>query len=179
MRDSRNIRKIFALFMALCMIFAFSACTGSGGKAPDSDNANNDKKTEVKSDDKKASSGEIKIDDCVAVYKGFEIKKDSDDEDAIIVKYDFTNNSDTEESFDWGINPKYYQNGVELAYAVVRTAEDSFDAYDDDTATNIRKGATIEVASTYKLKDLKSPVDVVCESVLGDDRVEFQIDITK
>ena len=68
---------------------------------------------------------------------------------------------------------------MELAYAVVRTAEDSFDAYDDDTATNIRKGATIEVASTYKLKDLKSPVDVVCESVLGDDRVEFQIDITK
>ena len=175
MIDSRNIKKILALFTALCMVFAFSACD-MGGKPQTPDN---DKKTEEKSDKKQENAGEIKIDDCVAVYKGYEIKKDSDEEDALIVKYDFTNNSETEESFDWGINPTYYQDGVELEYAVVWLDDDSYDSYDDAASTNVRKGATIEVANTYKLRNLESPVEVVCESVLGSDKVEFQIDITK
>ena len=87
----KNLRSLTALVLTFCMVFALSACVGSPVK-----NDSNDNGGEKKS---KQDPGVIKIDNCEAVYKGFEIKKDSDDENALVVKWDFTNNGDEEESF--------------------------------------------------------------------------------
>lgn len=85
--------------------------------------------------------------------------KDYSGEDAIIVTYTFTNNSNEDASFCTAILAQCFQNGTQLDTTYV----DEIDA--DKTLNELKPGATITVQEAYLLDD-KSDVTVECTEIL-------------
>lgn len=72
---------------------------------------------------------------------------------ALLVNFTFTNNSDDEASFAVNIMDKAFQNGVQLDTAIVADADTS------TSLNTIKPGATINVSQAFALNDT-SPVTV-------------------
>ena len=88
-----------------------------------------------------------------------------DGKECVLVKYKFTNNSDTEESFNSAIDDKVFQNGVELK-------EEYF--YSDDLGYNgrdahkdVKPGATLELEVAYDLNDSVTDINVELKEFFG------------
>lgn len=114
-------------------------------------------------DTQKISDGTIG--NYVCVVKNAELTKDYDGNDAVLITYEFTNNSENAESFDIALNDDLYQNGVglEMAFFLDGTETDGFDV-------KIQPGVTKEVKRVmcfrthhhlFKLKFLN-----LCHSVM-------------
>lgn len=86
------------------------------------------------------------------------IAKDYEGKPVVIVKYNFTNNSDKEEAFDYTFDENVYQNGVGLNEAYV--LDDSANYNDDNQTKKIKKGTTLEVEVAYKLNDTETDIEV-------------------
>jgi len=120
----------------------------------------------------------LKIGKCEALYKGSEIVKDSDGEDAIVINFDFTNNGDDVKSFEWAYYYNVFQEGVGLQYAVVWVSEDSYDTRDESMSTEVQPGNTIPVSMTYKLNSLTAPVEIEVTDLLQEEKDILSIDLT-
>lgn len=129
------------------MIFSFAACEGTG---------------------KDEDPNLIKISDYQAVYKGSEIVKYSDGNDALVATYDYTNNSKEAQSFEWSMYYTLTQGDTELEYTTIFVSEDSFDTL----------GESLEVKMTYKLNDLTTPVEIKFSDLLESDTDSLTIDLT-
>ena len=93
------MKKLVMIVLSLMLVFAFTACGGGGDSG--------DKKSE-KSDPNVINTGEY-----TAEYKGYEIVKDSNGDDAIVVTWNFTNNGEESKSFGWAFDYTLFQDGVE------------------------------------------------------------------
>ncbi|MGI6361127.1 MAG: DUF5067 domain-containing protein [Bacillota bacterium] len=71
---------------------------------------------------------------------------------ALIVTFDFTNNSEENASFISSVSTIAYQDGVQLDTAVLTNYQDDW--------KKIQPGTTLEVRSAWLLPDKTSPVDV-------------------
>lgn len=159
------MKKAIVLLFSVMLMFVFTACGGGDGGS------------ESKSDDK-SDPNVIQIGDYTAEYKGYEIVKDYDGDDAIIVTWNYTNNGEEAESFTWAFNYTLFQDGIELEYGTV-FIEDSYDTVDENMNTEIKPGNSLEVKTTNKLENLESPVEVEFSDLMGDDTASMEIDITK
>ena len=111
------MKKLVMIVLSLMLVFAFTACGGGGDSG--------DKKSE-KSDPNVINTGEY-----TAEYKGYEIVKDSNGDDAIVVTWNFTNNGEESKSFGWAFDYTLFQDGVELGYSTVFVG-DSYDTVDEN-----------------------------------------------
>ena len=119
------MKKILSLLLIAAMLLALCACgekedKKSGGKLDNNDDANL-----------------VKIGDYEAVYKGSEIVKDSDGNDAIIISFDFTNKGKEAQSFEWAYYYGVFQDCIGLDYAVIWVSEDSYDTLDESMRTEV------------------------------------------
>ena len=90
-----------------------------------------------------------------AVPVSCRIGKNYADDPVVIVKYAFTNNSDSPASFIWSVDSKVFQNGIEL------TAEYFMD--DVDAAlenAEIKPGVTLELEKAYQLRDTTAQLEI-------------------
>ena len=133
------MKKLTAIILTAIMIFSFAACGGAG---------------------KDGDPNLIKIGDYQAVYKGSEIVKDSDGNDALVATYDYTNNSKETQSFEWSMFYTVTQGDSELEYTTVFVDEESYDMLDESTRQDVAPGESLEVKMTYKLNDLTTPVEI-------------------
>lgn len=160
-------KKVLALFLAMIMVVGLVACGGGGtAEAP--------VETEAKTDDPNV----LEIGDLKAAYKGFRIVTDSDDETAIAIYLDFTNNSEEATSIDWAMYPEVTQNGEAMQYAVVFVDEESYDTLDEDSGKEAQPGETIEIIWTYKLADAEAPITISCSDLMEEYTDELTIDPT-
>lgn len=159
------MKKILALLLVAAMLFSLCAC---GEKE--------DKESGGKLDNDKADL--IKIGDYEAIYKGSEIVKDSEDEDAIVIRFDYTNKSKEAQSFEWAFYYKVFQDGIGLDFAVVWVSEDSYDTLDDSMSTEVQPGKSLEVCMTYKLRDLSSPVEMEFTDLFNEEKDTLSIDLS-
>ena len=150
------MKKLFAIAMAVAVLFTLAACGG----------------------DEKKDSGDpnlIKLGKYEALYTSHEILKDSDGNDAIAIHLTYTNKSDKSEAFDWSFFYTAYQNGEELEYAVIFVSEDSFDTLGEDNYTEVDPGKSLDVTLTYTLKDLSTDVVVEFTPLLGEEKDSLTI----
>lgn len=109
------------------------------------------------------------------IVKDYFVAEDYDDEKILVVTYTFTNNSETNASFDVSIYEQCFQNGVELNKDYFTDIED----YDTSNSTkSIKPGTSIDVQQAYVLNDEESDIDVEISEFLGfDDPITFEIEM--
>lgn len=95
--------------------------------------------------------------------KEYGVSKTEDGRDVIAIKYKFTNNDDSEQSFFNGIDDGVFQNGVKL--------EKAYDYEKENYETHIKSGASVDVVLVYELIDTTTDVEV--ELKLGGSTVYF------
>lgn len=133
-----DMKKTIAALLALIMIFSLTACGADKEAGSDDENL-------------------IVIGDYQALYKGSEIMEDCDGDNAIVVTYDFTNNSKESTSFFWSMFYTFTQNGQELELSSIFINENN-DEIADSGYEEVAPGDTLEVKSAYKLNNLTDDV---------------------
>ena len=111
------MKKIVMLMLSLLLMFSFTACGGGGG---DSESTKSEK----------SDPNVMQIGDYKAEFKGYEIVKDSNEDDAIVVTWEYTNNGEEAKSFTWAFDYALTQDGEKLENSTV-FVKDTYDAVDD------------------------------------------------
>ena len=153
------MKKALAVLLALVMVLGLVAC---GGKEQKIENPNL-----------------ITIGDYQALYKGAWITKDFDGDDAIVIPFTYTNNSDETKSFMWAFFYELTQGGIGLDNSTIFVSEDSYDTLSDDMLTDVAAGASLDVNLTYKLNNLTDPIIIEFSDLMDKDTAELTIDVTK
>lgn len=148
-------KKLLCLLLAALLLFSLAAC--GKNKSPGDSNL-------------------IKIGDYELLYKSACIVEDSDQNDAVVLTLDFTNNSKENASYLWSVDETAMQNGVELDIASIVTDYDDFTTVIDDQFKEIAPGATLEVKTAFVLKDTTSEIKVTFEELLGSKNGTITID---
>ena len=111
--------------------------------------------------------------DFKCVVKGAKVTKDWEGKDAVLITYEFTNNSDSPMSFDGALNDKLYQDGIELESAILSDDNESklLDTVD------LKPGITKEVKKAYLLRNKDSEIEVEIQEIFsfGDDMIKTVI----
>lgn len=148
-------KKLLCLLLAALLLFSLAAC--GKNKSPGDSNL-------------------IKIGDYELLYKSACIVEDSDQNDAVVLTLDFTNNSKENASYLWSVDETAMQNGVDLDIASIVTDYDAFTTVIDDQFKEIAPGATLEVKTAFVLKDTTSEIKVTFEELLGSKNGTITID---
>lgn len=115
------------------------------------------------------------IGDYGCVVKEAKLCTDYDGKDAVLITYEFTNNSSEAASFDIALYDTVYQDGIGLETAFLADEEtDSFDV-------QIKPGATKDVKKAYLLRDTTTDLEVeISESFsFTDDKLVSTVKIAK
>jgi hypothetical protein len=163
---------------------------GSFGSSDDTDNSNsnvssssisagtensssNDSDSSISAETEDKPEGTIG--DYVCVVKSATLCKDYAGKDAVLITYEFTNNSSDAISFDVALKDSVYQDGIGLETAIL----------DEDTDllvdVDIKPGITKEVKKAYELRDTSTPLEIeVSELIsLSDDKLVTKVYISK
>ena len=127
---------------------------------------------EDSSKDNSSVSADGTIGDYKCVVKGAEMCKDWSGKDAILITYNFTNNSDDAISFDVALDARAYQNGIGLETAILDEDTDLLDV-------DIKPGITKEVKKAYVLSDTSSDVEIEISELISfnDDKIVTTVEL--
>lgn len=164
---------IIGVIIAVIIIIAVAA---SGSESNDDKNTSSNENTTVSSvNAEKKETDENTIGDFKCVVKGAKLTKDWEGKDAVLITYEFTNNSDSPISFDGALDDKLYQDGIELESAILSNDEEAklIDAVD------LKPGITKEVKKAYSLRNKKSEIEVEIQEVFSfsDDMIKTTINL--
>jgi hypothetical protein len=97
-----------------------------------------------------------------------------DDKPAVVIEYEWTNNSDEARSFLGTFDCKVYQNGIECTSAIVDT--DKYGIEYSDEYSDIKPGATFKFKKAYELKSKTDLIDVEVKvfSIFETDEMVFK-----
>lgn len=125
----KNVKKLVALLLAAALLLCLCAC---GEKKPDDPNR-------------------FDFDDYEVYYKGACIMYSESGDDAIVLKFDFTNNSKEAASYGWTIFDEAKQDGTILDSVYVITDLDTYAGVSDNYFIDAQPGETLEIGIAYKL----------------------------
>ncbi|MBQ9902443.1 MAG: DUF5067 domain-containing protein [Clostridia bacterium] len=171
----------------LVFLVILGACFGNGSsdekntavsgndKTSESDvNVNNTEKqtdkTETSSKDNENNKDEGVLGDYKVKILSYKLAKDYEKKPAIVVTFEFTNNSDDATSFIVALNSQAYQDGIELETAIIM---DSKVYNSSNSMKDIKPGKTIKVQTAYVLDNKKSDVEIEVSELFSfsDDKV--------
>lgn len=109
------------------------------------------------------------IGDYKCVVKKAEKYTDYTGKDAILITYEFTNNSNKNTFFDMALYAKAYQGGVNLDTTYIDAETNTF--------TEIKPGVTIEVQEAYALRDTTTEIEIEISELisLSDDKIVTKV----
>lgn len=128
----KNVKKLFAVLLAAAMLMSLCACGGDDAKESESG--------------KSYDFGDYEV-----VYKGASIAADSDGNAALVMTFDFTNNSDKSAAYAWTVFDSAVQDDTALEYASVPDASASLGFVGEDSFTEVEPGGTMKVSTAFKL----------------------------
>lgn len=140
------MKKLFAFVMSLCLLFALTACGGiSETQTPTIEKMTLSSKTET-----------VELDVGIT---GYDITEDYEGKPVLVVLMNWTNTSEETTMFSTTYSVKAYQNGVGLDTTVVLWENDYLETA-NARLTEIRPGASIEVAAVFLLANTESEVEI-------------------
>ncbi|MCD7873296.1 MAG: DUF5067 domain-containing protein [Clostridiales bacterium] len=164
---------ICALVSFLINIILIAAITLGGGALlgtalSSSEPSNSSTQNVAGSNNKENTSSDGAIGDYKCVVKEATVCKDWLGKDAVLITFDFTNNSDQAESFDLALQANAYQDGVGLESTF--TGKDETDNLID---VEIKPGVTKEVKKAYILRDKSTDIEMEISELfsLTDDKI--------
>ena len=173
------MKKYIAVILTALLAVSFVGCSSGGNAssaaanaAPSSSQAASSAPAESKAEPKaesKAASDKGTIGDYDVAIESARLSKDYNGKKVIMVKYKFTNNSDNAASFGASLIGKAFQDGVELENATV-TDDKEYNA--NNYLKEVKKGASLEAESAYKLSNEKSKVEVEVTPIISLDNNE-------
>lgn len=152
---------ILGIVFAVILVIIIAAC--SSGSSDDSSTKADKNSASSSMSAEKEKSDDSTIGDYKCVIKGAKITKDWQGKNAVIVTYEFTNNSDNAISFDSSLDAKVFQDGIELETAVLSDDDDAklFDTVD------LKPGITKEVKKAYLLRNKDSELEVEVQELFS------------
>lgn len=162
------LKKITAILMAVLMVGTLAACgTKEASSTPENQTTSSTSENSSTTENKKETSDTVtykgdfkaKIIDCV-------LSKDDEGNDAVTVKYEFTNNSSEAKSFNEVFSDVVYQNGIEQSSDNFYPGEGDWDSY----YKSIKDGATTTVYKQYPISNTTNPVEVTINTFDTNDK---------
>jgi hypothetical protein len=175
LKDEKKKKKkkkliIFAV-IAVVIILIIVIASGGSGDSSDSNSNSSNSSISAETDDKPEGT----IGDYVCIVKSAKLCKDYAGKDAVLVTYEFTNNSSDAISFDVALTDSVYQDGIGLETAIL---DDDTDLFVD---VDIKPGITKEVKKAYELRDTSTPLEIEVSELISfsDDKLVTTVDISK
>lgn len=167
------MKKFCSLLLLLALVFSFTACSVNSDPSSDdpSDEAGQKESDSGNSDQDSLGNYSVRS-------VGYALAKDYEGHDAIIISYDFTNNSAETTSAGAVLYIQVFQGGVELESAILSDAPEGYSS--ENEWKNIRPGTTLNCHNAYVLSNTSSPVDVEISQAFSfsDAKVTFAYDIS-
>ena len=172
-----KFKRILAGICALTIIAALSACTTETTDSESSkvESSAAESKEESAESSEESSEEETEAAEFVFAINSTSLGKDYEDKDVLIIKYDFTNNSDEATSFTFACQDTVFQDGIECDSTVIGC--DDIDS--QEQLNDIQPGKTYTVTVGYHISDMSKPVDVVVTDLFGKETLlEESIDLS-
>lgn len=147
-------RKLMMIAAAAMLAMMLAACGSSGAQTQDTGIATTAAQTGEASTEDTTEPSDGTLGSYAVEIKGAKLCKDYEGNNAIMITYSWTNNSDETTSPMGSMMEEAFQDGVQLDAAIV-------DFEYNDGLTDVRPGTTIDVDVIYELP--------------GDSTVEFEI----
>ena len=162
---------IIAVVAVVIILIAVIASGGSDDSSSEDSNASAVTSAVSAESEEKANDT---IGDFKCVVKGAKLCKDVTGKDAVLITYEFTNNSDSAVSFDVALDARAYQDGVGLETAILDEDTDYLDV-------DIKPGVTKEVKKAYNLRDTSTEIEIEVSELISfsDDKIVTTVEIDK
>ena len=174
-KKKKKKKKLIILGIIIAVIIIVIVAASGSGSNDDTKTSSNENTTVSSVDAEKKETDEYTIGDFKCVVKGAKITKDWEGKDAVLITYEFTNNSDSPISFDGALDDKLYQDGIELESAILSNDEEAklIDTVD------LKPGITKEVKKAYSLRNKKSEIEVEIQEIFSfsDDMIKTTINL--
>lgn len=113
----------------------------------------------------------------VVKYLRCELMKDSNDQDAAALYFDFANNGTEADSFGWSFYYILKQNGQELESTTILREDYSY--LSETEYEDVNPGESMEVCITYALADTTSPIVITFTDLFDNVLKEMTIDLSE
>lgn len=171
----------FILNIVMTVILMFAGVGATVGSMADDIDSDTDSSysQDVSAEDGTQSDGNVidgnTIGDYGCVVKSATVCKDWTDKDAVLITYEFTNNSSDSISFDVALDAKAFQDGVGLETAILDSDETDY------LDVEIKPGVTKEVKKAYVLRDTSTDVEIEISELisLSDDKLVSTVKIAQ
>lgn len=162
---------IIAVVAVVIILIAVIASGGSDDSSSEDSNASAGTSAVSAESEEKANDT---VGDYKCVVKGAKLCKDWTGKDAVLITYEFTNNSDSAVSFDVALDARAYQDGVGLETAILDEDTDYLDV-------DIKPGVTKEVKKAYNLRDTSTEIEIEVSELISfsDDKIVTTVQIDK
>lgn len=162
---------IIAVVAVVIILIAVIASGGSDDSSSEDSNASAVTSAVSAESEEKANDT---VGDYKCVVKGAKLCKDWTGKDAVLITYEFTNNSDSAVSFDVALDARAYQDGVGLETAILDEDTDYLDV-------DIKPGVTKEVKKAYNLRDTSTEIEIEVSELISfsDDKIVTTVEIDK
>ena len=162
---------IIAVVAVVIILIAVIASGGSDDSSSEDSNASAVTSAVSAESEEKANDT---IGDYKCVVKGAKLCKDLTGKDAVLITYEFTNNSDSAVSFDVALDARAYQDGVGLETAILDEDTDYLDV-------DIKPGVTKEVKKAYNLRDTSTEIEIEVSELISfsNDKIVTTVEIDK
>lgn len=171
-KKKKKKKKWIIIAIVAIVVILLVAITSGGSEDSDNQSAGTDSSSSVSAQSDEKPEGTIG--DYVCTVKEAKLCKDYMGKNAVMITYNFTNNSSDSISFDTALEDKVYQDGIALEIAIL---DDDTDIFDVD----IKPGITKEVKKAYVLRDTKTQLEVEIGEWISfnDEKITAKVDISK
>lgn len=172
-KKKKNKKKWIIIAVVAVVIILIAVIASGGSDDSSSEDSNASAVTSAVSAESEEKANDT-VGDFKCVVKGAKLCKDLTGKDAVLITYEFTNNSDSAVSFDVALDARAYQDGVGLETAILDEDTDYLDV-------DIKPGVTKEVKKAYNLRDTSTEIEIEVSELISfsDDKIVTTVEIDK
>lgn len=172
-KKKKNKKKWIIIAVVAVVIILIVVIASGGSDDSSSEDSNASAVTSAVSAESEEKANDT-LGDFKCVVKGAKLCKDLTGKDAVLITYEFTNNSDSAVSFDVALDARAYQDGVGLETAILDEDTDYLDV-------DIKPGVTKEVKKAYNLRDTSTEIEIEVSELISfsDDKIVTTVEIDK